>query len=154
MEFKDSYCPNRKCTNYGKRGLCNIVLYDRYGKWGRKLLRCKTCNRRFSERKGSIFFGLHTDEKTIRKTLRCLSEGKSIRATASIIGIDKDTVHRIFERARAHYERILESLLMDLQMEEGEIVNLWSFIRKRKKRFRKVALETENISIDMAEQDA
>lgn len=159
MELKNSYCPNRECSDYGKRGLGNIVLYDHYGKWGRKLLRCKTCNHRFSERKGSIFFGLHTDEKTIRKTLRCLSEGKSIRATASIIGIDKDTVHRIFERARIHYERILRKFLSDLQIEEDEFENLWPFIKRRKKRFRKVALETDPAfltrgGVDLVEQDA
>lgn len=151
MEFKESYCPNRDCKDYRKRGLGNIVLYDLYGKRGRKLLRCKTCNHRFSERKGSIFFGLHTDEKTIGKTLRCLSEGKSIRATASIIGIDKDTVHRIFERTRAYYERILNSLLMDLQMEEGEIENLWPFFKRNRKRGKKAAVESEDIAIDMAE---
>lgn len=154
MEIRNSYCQNSKCSDYGKKGLGNIVFYDHYGKRGRKLLRCKTCNHRFSERKGSIFFGLHTDEKTIRKTLRCLSEGKSIRATASIIGIDKDTVHRIFERTRANYEKILGILLKDLNMEEGEFEYLWTFFRKNKKRFRKTALEQKNISIDMVEQDA
>ncbi len=158
MERKDSYCPNRDCKDYRKKGLGNIVLYDLYGKRGRKLLRCKTCNSRFSERKGSIFFGLHTDEKTIGKTLRCLSEGKSIRATASIIGIDKDTVYRIFDRARNHYERILSNLLTDLQMEEVEIENLWSsFLKRRKKRVKKSAIslisdiETNQVAIDMAE---
>ncbi|MEK6691855.1 MAG: hypothetical protein AABY44_00315 [Nitrospirota bacterium] len=154
MEIRNSCCPNSKCRDYRKRGLGNIVFYDSYGKNGRKLLRCRTCNHRFSERKGSIFFGLHTDEKTIRKTLRCLSEGKSIRATASIIGIDKDTVHRIFERTRANYERILSILLKDLNMEEGEFEDLWTFFRKNRKRFRKTSLDEKNISIDMVEQDA
>jgi LacI family transcriptional regulator len=151
MEFSRAYCPNRACKDYRKRGLGNIVLYDLYGKRGRKLLRCKTCNHRFSERKGSIFFGLHTDEKTIGRTLRCLSEGKSIRATARDIGIDKDTVYRIFERARAHYERILSNLLRDFQMDEGDLEDLWSFFKKRKKRFKKAGVEPKHIAIDMAE---
>lgn len=151
MDLKESYCPNRNCRDYRKRGLGNIVLYDLYGRRKRKLLKCKTCNHRFSERRGSIFFGLHTDEKTIGKTLRCLSEGKSIRATAKDIGIDKDTVYRIFERARAHYERILNNLLIDLQMEEGDIEDLWSFFKKRKKRFKKAEVEPKYIAIDMAE---
>ena len=151
MELKESYCPNRKCRDYRKRGLGNIVLYDRYGKRGRKLLRCKTCNSRFSERRGSIFFGLHTDEKTIGKTLRCLSRGKSIRATASIIGIDKDTVYRIFERARAHYKKILSGLLNDIYLEEEEMEELWSFLKRSKKRARKVKMESEDIAIDMAD---
>lgn len=151
MEFKESYCPNRKCRDYRKRGLGNIVLYDLYGKRGRKLLRCKTCNSRFSERRGSIFFGLHTDEKTIGMTLRCLSEGKSIRATAGIIGIDKDTVYRIFERARAHYEKIFTGFLNDLHMEESEMEGLWFFFKSSKKRARKVKMESEDIAVDMAE---
>lgn len=151
MGFKESYCPNRDCKDYRKRGLGNIVLYDLYGKKERKLLRCKTCNSRFSERKGSIFFGLHTDEKTIGKTLRYLSEGKSIRETARAIGIDKDTVYRIFERARVHYENIISNLLIDLQMEEGEIEGLWSFFKRKRKRAKKADIEPKNIAIDMAE---
>lgn len=152
MELKEYFCPNRNCKDYRKRGLGNIVLYDVYGKRGRKLLRCRTCNHRFSERKGSIFFGLHTDEKTIRKTIRCLLEGKSIRETAEIIGIDKDTVYRIFERARSHYENILSAFLRDIQMDEGEIEDLWSFLKRRKKRIRKVVVKPEHITINMAEQ--
>jgi len=151
VEFSRAYCPNRNCRDYRKRGGGNITLCDHYGKRGRKLLRCKTCNYRFSERKGSIFFGLHTDEKTIGKTLRCLAEGKSIRETARAIGIDKDTVYRIFERVRAHYERILNSLLTDLQMEEGEIEDLWSFFRRKRKRIKRAEMEPKDIIIDTAE---
>ncbi|MEW6409896.1 MAG: helix-turn-helix domain-containing protein [Nitrospirota bacterium] len=132
MRIKDFYCPNKECRDYGKKGGGNITFYDIYGKRGRRLLRCKTCNFRFSERRNSIFFRLHTDEVTILKALRYLAEGNSIRTTAKLTGIDKDTVYRIFERVRTHYRDVLNRLLDDLNLEEFQLDELLFFLKRIK----------------------
>jgi len=61
------------------------------------------------------------------------AEGNSIRATARIMGIDKDTVYRIFERASSHCQKVFSELLKDLHLEECQLDELWSFVKKRKK---------------------
>ena len=133
MEISHCFCPNKECEDYAKKGQNNIVCYDIYGKQKTKLLRCKTCKTRFSERRNTVFFGLHLDESTIEKVVRCLAEGNSIRATARIMGIDKDSVYRIFERASSHCQKVLTDLLKDLHLEECQLDELWSFVKKRRK---------------------
>jgi hypothetical protein len=133
MQINDIFCPNSACKDFGKKGQGNIVCYEIYGKHNTKLLRCHTCKKRFSERRNTAFFGLHTDEETITRVVRCLAEGNSIRATARIMDLDKDTVHRIFEKASAHCVKVLDSLLTDLHLEECQLDELWSFVKKKRK---------------------
>ena len=133
MDISQCYCPNKECEDYGKKGQGNIVRYDTYGKHKTKLLRCRTCKTRFSERRNTVFFGLRLDEESIESVVRCLAEGNSIRATARIMGIDKDTVYRIFERASRHCQKVLNQLLKDLHLEECQLDELWSFVKKRRK---------------------
>ena len=133
MDISEIYCPNDECEDYGKKGQGNIVCYEMYGKSKTKLLRCRTCKTKFSERRNTVFFGLHTNEETIVRVVRCLAEGNSIRATARIMGIDKDTVVRIFDRASSNCKRVLGNLLKDLHMEECQLDELWSFIKKKRR---------------------
>lgn len=98
-----------------------------YGKSRYRLLRCRTCGFRFSERRCSIFFGLHTDERTIKETLIYLFEGKSIRRTAKEVGLDKDTVQRIWSRVVESWEMVLVEFLKDLNLQEIDFENLTAF---------------------------
>lgn len=97
-----------------------------------KILRCRTCKQRFSERHSTVFFGLHTQEKTVEKIFRSLAECNGIRTTARIIGVDKMTVQRIFNKAGKHCEKVLNQLMKDLHIEECQLDELWSFIKKTK----------------------
>jgi transposase-like protein len=132
MDISQIYCSNETCKDYGKKGQGNIVCYETYGKRKTKLLRCRTCKTRFSERKNTVFFGLHTDEETIERVVRCLAEGNSIHATARIMNIDKDTAFRIFDRASSHCKKVLDNLLKDLHMEECQLDELWGFVKKKR----------------------
>lgn len=50
-------CQNPECSDYGKRGLGNLSVTDHYGlQDARRMLRCATCEARFSERKGTPLF--------------------------------------------------------------------------------------------------
>jgi len=75
---------------------------------------------------------LNITELFFRNCLRS-AEGNSIRATARIMGIDKDTVYRIFERASTHCQKVLGELLNDLHLEECQLDELWSFVKKGEK---------------------
>jgi transposase-like protein len=132
MLYEKQFCPNPACPDYGRLNLGNIVCYGRYGKNKIKLLRCRICRHRFSERHHTVFFGLHTDERTVEKIFRSLAKGNGIRATARIIGVDKMTVQRIFNRAAAHCEKVLNQLMKDLRIEEFQLDELRSFIKKTK----------------------
>lgn len=127
MKLAKIYCPNRRCIDYRKKGIKNISVIDRYGKSRYRLLRCKTCGFRFSERRWTIFFGLHTDEGTIKETLISLLGGKSIRKTAEEVGLDKDTVQRIWRRLVEGWGMVLEEFLEDLNLQNVDFEDLIAF---------------------------
>jgi len=128
------FCPNESCGDHGKRGLGNIVLNNTYGKNQRRLLRCKTCNSRFSERRSSFFFGLHTKETKIREVISYLLEGMSFREVASASDLDKDTVQRIWKRFVQNCEDSMDSLLKEFNIQlEDIIMLLYKRIPKRVK---------------------
>ena len=49
VNLDEFFCPNEACPGHGKRGRGGIVLKERYGKQNTALLRCKTCNKTFSD---------------------------------------------------------------------------------------------------------
>lgn len=99
-------CPNQECPTFGNPGNGNIFLAKIYGKRRTKLYRCKICNRTFSERRSSTFYGFHKEEEIILQAFAFLASGKSIRDTARVIGVDKDTICRWLDRAQDHPARI------------------------------------------------
>ena len=133
VNLDEFFCPNKACSDYGKRGRGNIVLKERYGKQNTALLRCKTCNKTFSENRGTPFFGLHTPKETVLQALAMLVEKGSIRGTARVMGVDKDTVASWLKRAGEHCEEVTDYLLRDLKLSQVQIDEIWSFVKKRTK---------------------
>lgn len=126
MQLVKLFCINKKCKDYKKTNAKNISIIGHYGKGKYGLLRCKTCGFRFSERRLSIFFGLHTDDTTIREALLSLLYGKSIRRTAEEVGLDKDTVHRIWKRVIDSWDRLIKEFLEELNIRDIDLENLFS----------------------------
>jgi len=55
LDLSQHFCPNPDCKDYGRKGLGNITTNTTFGKQKIRLLRCKTCNKRFSERRNTVF---------------------------------------------------------------------------------------------------
>jgi len=111
MNLEKFSCPNPSCSDYGKRNAGNISLYTRYGRKHVRLLLCKTCNKTFSELKGTPFWDSRLDWDTIEKIYRSLLDGEGIRSTARIHGLSKNTVKRYLRLANQDFstvERFLE----------------------------------------------
>jgi len=124
INVNEFFCPNAMCGDHGKKGGGNIVVYDRYGKDQRMLLRCRTCNFRFSERRNTFFFGLHTKESKIREVILFLLEGMSFREVANASELDKDTVQRIWKRFVEYCEESMESLLKEFNIGLEDLIML------------------------------
>ena len=112
MNMSDFACPNPSCADYGKRNAGNISLYTRYGRKHVRLLICKTCNKTFSELKGTPFWDSRLDWETIEKIYRSLLEGHGIRATARTHGLSKNTVKRYLRLANQDFSTV-ERFLAD-----------------------------------------
>jgi LacI family transcriptional regulator len=101
-ELTNFCCQNEACPDHGKRGAGNLSVCDRYGKYRRRLLYCKTCKARFSERKGTPLFDSRLPEEKAVSLLEHLAEGCGVRKTGRLLGVSKDTVVRYALRAGRH----------------------------------------------------
>ncbi|WP_045215901.1 helix-turn-helix domain-containing protein [Desulfonatronovibrio magnus] len=133
IELEKKFCPNKLCKQYGLSNKGNISIRGKYGKdKSRTLLYCRTCGKRFASTHSSPVFGTHIPAETIRQIIHHTAEGVGVRATARLLGLDKDTVNRVILRADEHCARVLSDLLMSLELTDTQIDELWSFVKKRK----------------------
>jgi len=95
-------CHNEACADHGKRGAGNLSVCFRYGKQQRRMLYCKTCKARFSERKGTALFDSRLPDDKAVSILRHLEEGCGVRKTGRLVGVHKDTVTRYGLAAGRH----------------------------------------------------
>jgi transposase-like protein len=104
-------CQNPDCPDYGQRGKGNLTVPMRYGPHQRRLLRCKTCKGRFSERKGTPLFGSALPEEKVVAVLGHLAEGVGVRKTGRLVGVNKNTVVRYCLLAGEHAQQLHDELL-------------------------------------------
>jgi transposase-like protein len=121
------------CPNGCQTVATDFKLIRYYGPHRTPEYRCLKCEREFSARHESVFAGFHTDEETIYRVLKALAEGNGIRACARIFDLDKNTVARILGQAAAHCQRVSEHLIRNYHLEECQLDELWSFVKKRKR---------------------
>jgi transposase-like protein len=96
-------CQNPNCTTYARRNAGNLSVCARYGQQDHiRLLYCKACKYRFSERKGTALFHSHLPEKKALDVLKHLDEGCGIRSTGRLVGVDPNTVGRLARMAGQH----------------------------------------------------
>jgi LacI family transcriptional regulator len=92
-------CQNSRCPDHGKRGGGNLTVGGRYGENKQyRLLYCRTCKARFSERKGTPLFRSRLPRDKSIDVLKHLAEGCGIRQTERLTGVHRDTV--------THYARV------------------------------------------------
>ncbi len=105
-------CQNKDCADYGKRGTGNLTVCGRFGKAKRiRLLYCRTCKDRFSERKGTPFFGSRLDDDKVVSVLAHVSEGCGVRKTGRLVGVNKNTVIRYSRLAGKHAKELHDELV-------------------------------------------
>jgi hypothetical protein len=71
-------------------------------------------------------------KETIQRIILAIAECNSIRGTARILSLDKDGVNRVVLKAGEHCKEILQNLIGDLCLNECQLDELWTFIKKRK----------------------
>ena len=104
-------CQNPDCPDHGKRGHGNLTVCMRYGRHQRRLLYCKTCKARFSERKGTPLFDSRSPQDTVVSVLHHIAEGCGIRQTGRLCGVKKDTVSRYSLLAGDHAQQLHDELV-------------------------------------------
>jgi transposase-like protein len=95
-------CLNPTCPDQGKRGCGNLSVRARYGPQKRRLLYCKSCKGRFSERKGTPLFDCRLAQDKAAAVLAHLQDGCGVRQTERLTKVNRNTVMRLARRAGSH----------------------------------------------------
>jgi transposase-like protein len=104
-------CLNPECPDHGKRDHGNLTVPMRYGPQQRRLLRCRTCKTRFSERKGTPLFDSRLPEDQVVSVLAHVAEGVGVRKTSRLVGVTRNTVVRYSVRAGEHAQQLHDELV-------------------------------------------
>ena len=96
-------CLNSDCPDHGKRDFKNLTVCHRYGPdKAKRMLRCRTCKTRFSERKGTPLFDARIPAAKVESVLQHIQEGNGVRQTGRLCHVDRDTVARYSRLSGAH----------------------------------------------------
>jgi len=96
-------CLNSACPEYGKRDAGNLTVPHRYGPdKTKRMLRCRTCKARFSERKGTPLFDARLPNPKVESVLEHLAEGCGVLQTGRLCRVAPNTVARYGRLAGAH----------------------------------------------------
>ncbi|SRR5258706_4629912 len=95
-------CQNRRCPDFGVRGLGNLKLRGRVGKRKTRQLYCTTCKKRFVETKGTVFYRSHKPREKVISILQHVQEGNGMRQTGRLERVKEDTVIRYTKLAGKH----------------------------------------------------
>ncbi|HEX4608590.1 MAG TPA: hypothetical protein VH092_10340 [Urbifossiella sp.] len=110
-------------------------MTGRLGKFRQyRLLYCRSCRARFSERKGTPLYRAHLPEDKVTSILEHITEGCGVRKTARLVKVRPDTVSRYTRVAGEHARAAHDDLVArspesrEIQMDEA-----WSFVAKKEK---------------------
>src|SRR5947209_19806246 len=89
-------CLNSDCPDYGKRGAGNLTVTGRYGPdKARRMLRCRTCKARSSERKGTPLFDSRLPPGEAESVPEHVAEGCGVRQAGRLCKVNRGTVGRL-----------------------------------------------------------
>jgi LacI family transcriptional regulator len=104
-------CLNPDCPDHGHRGHGNLTVCGRYGEYQRRLLYCRSCKARFSERKGTPLFDSRLPPDKARSLLEHLADGCGVRQTGRLVGVHKNTAARYGTLAGEQARRLHDELV-------------------------------------------
>jgi len=82
MDTSHQFCPNVACCARGQIGQGNITVHDRK----RQRYRCRTCDRTFSARRGTMFEGLRMSTELVVIVVTLLAFGCPVQAIVHYVG--------------------------------------------------------------------
>jgi transposase-like protein len=125
-------CVNPECQRFRRPGANNLTVRKVYGHDSIRLLRCRACGEECSERRGTALFNTKLPEATAEEVITHLDEGCSVRATARLVHVAKETVARLVRASGRHAEQLHNQHVQDLRPLAVEFDEQWSFVKKSK----------------------
>ena len=128
------YCDNPTCSYYGQVSAGNLFINSRpHGQ-----IYCNKCDAKpFSVRRGTMFFGLRTPMDKIINVLGLLASGVGVNAICREQDVTADSLRAWIVLASNQVNAFTEYMQQDMHLEQVQIDEFWSFIRKKREFDRK-----------------
>lgn len=144
----DVSCPNPSCELFGKKGMKNVVKRGKKPN-GTLNYTCKTCGRCFVRTAGTIFYHSRIKPKEAKQMANFLVEKVGIRAISRVSERNKNTIVLFTDKLAERCKQANEFLLKDVKLSITEADELWTFIKKNKRKLSKETIQTINKEIAM-----
>lgn len=123
------FCDNPECPCYKKINAGNLKIYSR--KQGQ--IYCNVCKSRpFVVTKGTIFYWLKTPLEIVISTLMLLVGGMGLNSTCKQKGVTADSVLSWIKKAGNHAEEFTDYMTQNMNLDQIQIDEFWSFIQKKR----------------------
>ncbi len=106
MEWASLYCPNW-CVVFMVYLLTKVGLVRNGTSKGYKQALCQAWGSSGTLRYGTAYFGLEADPLIFETAVRALAEGNSLRATARIVQVNKNTTGDWLNRASQQCRQVM-----------------------------------------------
>jgi len=128
-------CQNPQCPTYGKTGLGNLDQHNWVDRTSQRIrnLRCRTCKKEFSERKGTPWYQAKLSEAKAIALAQHLAEGDGIRKTARLVGTHLGTVIRWNRQLGKHGQALPEARVRHVRVREAQGDEMWAFVGKKRR---------------------
>lgn len=130
MNLETCHCRNRRCRFYGRINQ-DSVLRTYGSRRGEQRFVCEACGHVVEARAGTAYAEIRTDLEIYNLGAKLLAEGTSIRATARILNVDKDTVCAWVSRLGQHCANVATYHFRNLHIPECQLDELWTFVYKK-----------------------
>lgn len=112
LSTEHCFCHNSACPDHGKRSNGNVYFRGFSGRGKRsRMVYCRTCERSYSERKGTALERSQLPADKAVAVLGHLKEGCGIRATSRLTGVSRDAVSRHLAKAGDQAKRLHDDLV-------------------------------------------
>ena len=98
---------------------------------GEPRFQCAECGTVIEARAGTAYVGIRTDLQAYELGAKLMAEGMSMRATARILEVDKDSVCRWVVQLGGHCANVMAYYFRQLHVTECQLDELWTFVRKK-----------------------
>ncbi|MEY4927467.1 MAG: hypothetical protein RI894_1903 [Bacteroidota bacterium] len=119
------YCDNAGCMHYQLVGGNNLRIQSRKN----AQLYCNGCNNKFSVRRGTMFYCLHTPMERIIRCLGLLASGMGVNAVVREIGTTADSLRSWMALASEQVEAFGAYMQEDMSLSQ---VQIDEFTQKKK----------------------
>ena len=105
-------CLNERCVAYGARGAGNLSVCGHIDQRQEiRQLYCRVCKKRFSERKGTVFYRSRLSQEKVISILEHVQEGCGMRRTGRLVHVKEETVIGYVRKAGDHAQFVHEELV-------------------------------------------